>query len=126
VLAGINKSIQTVSVFVVSTVFCKEQPSQCFTWMKFTSLSIVILSVLMYAHASSFVEAAKDKKPKNKSEMPLVGSRDLEMTPARTRERTLTVDVDSDVEELALIPDDHSPESGRCRALTSPRRELEI
>jgi hypothetical protein len=28
VLAGINKSIQTVSVFVVSTVFCSEQPSQ--------------------------------------------------------------------------------------------------
>jgi hypothetical protein len=56
VLAGINKAIQTVTVFVVSTVFCSVQPSQCFSWSKAVSLVLVVIGVLLYSHASSFVE----------------------------------------------------------------------
>jgi drug/metabolite transporter (DMT)-like permease len=53
VLAGINKSVQTVTVFMVSTTFCGTQPSQCFSWAKAVSVVVVAIGVLMYAHASS-------------------------------------------------------------------------
>jgi hypothetical protein len=51
--------VQTVSVFVASTIFCKVQPTQCFSWAKAGSLCVVVVAVLMYAHASSFVEAGE-------------------------------------------------------------------
>jgi drug/metabolite transporter (DMT)-like permease len=62
VLAGINKSVQTVTVFVVSTVFCGVQPAQCFSWAKAASVVVVAVGVLMYAHASSSAPGYGRKK----------------------------------------------------------------
>lgn len=58
--AGINKAVQTGTVFIASTAFCEVQPSQCFTYVKGISVAIVIGAVLMYAHASRLAE--KDVK----------------------------------------------------------------
>ena len=79
VLAGINKAIQTVSVFVVSTVFCSVQPTQCFSFSKAVALCLVVIGVLMYSHASSFVEhehgpSLHQKEIELSQNMPLSGS----------------------------------------------------
>ena len=131
VLAGINKSIQTVSVFVVSTVFCKVQPSQCFSSAKLASVIIVVIGVLMYAHATSFVEEEKaPAMPSNRklahraSKISLLNStpgkrrnRSVEMTPQGRPD--LSIDID---EEDMLIARTRE----HITAVSPANRELQL
>jgi hypothetical protein len=106
-------------VFVVSTVFCKVQRSQCFSWAKAASLIVVVIAVLMYSHASSFVKAHSNgdhgihrttiKDSLDESELGSLTSDENELDAVINRHSALDTSADLLAREDSLLANDMSP-----------------
>ena len=103
-----------MSVFLVSTIFCEQQPSQCFSWAKAASLIVVVIAVLMYSHATSLREPAKSLKKKASVISPEEESQQLDqlldtpLSPANRQRRT-SVTERSEVDKKEKITASISP-----------------
>ena len=61
VVGAVNKSVQSVSVFLASHIFyCGSHDSQCLTAMKGISMTIVIGGVLLYGYASAIAPPSEE------------------------------------------------------------------
>jgi len=63
VSAGVMKGVQAAAVFCLAhLLYCQQDQSQCFTYLKATSLVVVITGVMGYAYATTTAKSAKRDK----------------------------------------------------------------
>ena len=75
-MAGVNKAIQTISVFVASAIFFgPEHPEQRMTGFKIVALILVVIGVLIYSAAPK-AEATASSNIEVSSAKPSVSSGD--------------------------------------------------
>jgi len=88
VSTGVNKAVQSVSVFGVSTIYCNVDSDLCFNGLKGASLAVVVFGVLVYAfatkHASTWQDSSSLPELEESPESTLQGK-----TRGRTRSPSL-------------------------------------